>query len=342
MPCYYPIAAVQPYPGAPLQLFKREQKHLFKNIHGRHLEVPCQQCSGCKRRSALQWALRCVHHAQLHRYNSYITITYDDKHLPANSSLQHRDFQLLMKKIRNRLVRGRFTNDTASNWDTLLYSRYGGIPHTPGNVQELVKALKPEISFYMAGEYGPKHGRPHYHALLFGLDFNDKEYIGRTKAGEKIYNSPTLTKLWGNGYTSIGKLTFASAAYIARYVMKKRTGDGCKHHYEILDLETGEIIKKQKEYNQMSKGIGETWLRQYSADVYTQDAIITTEGRKLRPPRYYDKLYKRMDQAHLEQIKRAREIEALAHAEDHTPERLAVQEIVADAKARLQTRNLGS
>lgn len=346
MPCYYPIAAVQPYPGAPLQLFTRQQKHLFRHLAGKHLEVPCNQCSGCRRRQSLQWALRCTHEAKLHKYNAYLTLTYNDKNLPPNNTLYHEHFQLFMKRIRNRLCREVANNGTDDNSSTLLHCSYEAPPHTPTNVKELLQQLnyKPAIKFYMAGEYGEIYGRPHYHALLFGLDFADKTYHGKTKAGEKIYISPTLAKLWPHGYSSIGAVTFASAAYIARYVMKKRTGDGDKQEYNILDLDTGEIIKKKKEYNQMSRaqGIGKQWLDKYHQDVYTSDAIITDTGTKLRPPRYYDKLYKRMDKAHLEQTKRARELEARAHAEDHTPERLAVQETVANAKARFQNRNIGS
>lgn len=190
-------------------------------------------------------------------------------------------------------------------------------------------------------ETGEKYGRPHYHALLFGVDFADKKFNRRTQAGEKIYTSETLQHLWTNGYSSVGNVTFASAAYISRYVMKKRTGDGNKQDYEILDLDTGEITRKKKEYNCMSRseGIGKTWLNTYHSDVYTLDKVITRSGKELRPPRYYDKLYKRYDAARLEHLKHVRELEALAQKEHHTPERLAVQETVANAKARFQRRN---
>lgn len=359
MPCYYPIAAVQPFPGAPLQLFKREQIHLRDAIHGKKLEVPCNQCSGCRRRQSLEWAVRCVHEAQTHEHNAYITLTYNDKHLPANLSLQHRDFVLFMKKLRNAAFSASMGNESqlmiGSNTTTQNYSSSGPTLEQPYSSQhreeharttlwETIRKINtpPEIRFYMAGEYGELYGRPHYHSLLFGVDFRDKVYHGKTKAGEKIYLSETLNNLWGKGYTSIGRVTFNSAAYISRYVMKKQTGDGNKQNYEITDLETGEIIIQKKEYNCMSRatGIGKKWLTQFSPDIYTRDKVITKQGRELRPPRYYDKQYKRMDKAHLEHLKHARELEALAHIADHTTERLRVQETVANAKHRFQTRNL--
>lgn len=192
----------------------------------------------------------------------------------------------------------------------------------------------------MAGEYGEKYGRPHYHALLFGVDFADKQYHGRTKAGEKIYKSPTLEKIWDKGYSSIGAVTFNSAAYIARYTTKKRNGDGLQE-YEIIDLETGEITKKKKEYSCMSRAtaIGRNWLEIYKDDVYTTDTVITKTGAQHRPPRYYDKWLKKYDAALYAATKTARELEAFAQREHHTPARLAAQEAVAQAQARFQTRN---
>lgn len=356
MPCYHPIAAVQPGPGAPLQLYGPSATHgHLRPLNGR-IEIPCNKCTGCYRRNSLEWAVRCMHEKQMHLYNSYITLTYDDKYLPEHYSLQHRDFVLMMKSLRHQVARQ--NQNLLLSPPPLRGARAGGesalqrllsnylqdnINDATGAPQKAVAhLLPPEIRFYMAGEYGEKHGRPHYHALLFGVDFADKSYYGKTDAGEKIYRSETLEKIWKKGYSSIGQVTFNSAAYISRYIMKKRHDEN-KTDYEILDLETGEIYKKKKEYNCMSRngGIGKNWLEEYTPDVYTRDKVITKSGRELRPPRYYDKLYKRMDRAHLEHLKHVRELESLAQREHHTPARLAAQETVANAAARLQTRNFG-
>lgn len=272
--------------------------------------------------------MRCMHEAQMHRYNSYITLTYKDEALPPNNTLRHRDYALFMKALRNRLGRE-------------VRNQRLGRPHISGLLHTSA-GPKPKITYYMAGEYGTQLGRPHYHALLFGVDFADKKYHSRTKAGEKIYTSEMLQKLWPHGYSSIGNVTFNSAAYISRYVMKKRTGDGNKKNYEILDLETGEIAIKQKEYNCMSRrpAIAHSWYQKYKHDVLTTDRVITKNGRSLRPPRYYDKQLKKHDRAIYDATKHARELEALAQKEHHTPERLAVQECIANAKAKNQTRNL--
>lgn len=328
MPCYYPINAIQPFQGAPLTLYGREQEHLYRSAPGKHLQVSCGQCSGCRRRRSLEWATRCVHEAQLHRYNCYITLTYNQENLPKYHSLQHEHFALFMKKLRHRV------GNDANILGGILASNQG--QRRKSSIENKTLSAR----FYQGGEYGDLYGRPHYHAILFGIDFADKQYHGRTKAGQKIYRSPTLEQLWKHGYSSVGGVSFATAAYISRYIMKKRTGDK-KDKYEILDPDTGEIAEKKKEYNCMSRapGIGKAWWEKYKADL-VHDQVITNSGRKLRPPRFYDKQLKRHDLALYQATKLARELEALAHQQDHTPERLAVQETVANSAARHLKRNL--
>lgn len=267
------------------------------------LTIPCGQCSGCRLKKSRDWAIRCVHEKQMHKRSCFCTFTYSPENLPPHNTLVYRDFQLLMMRIRKAHGKG--------------------------------------ITFYMAGEYGETFGRPHYHALLFGLDFPDRIYLRTTPSGAKIYRSPTLETHWTLGFSSVGDLTFESAAYVARYIMKKRNGDGEKRDYKILDLDTGEIVSKRKEFNQMSRarGIGASWLAKYAADVYTTGKVII-RGHKNNPPRYYDKLFKKIDQGKLEELQYGRFIEALAQSEHHTPERLAVQEQVALAKTKSLKRNL--
>lgn len=354
MPCYYPIQAFQQPHGGRVELYARDQHDLFRNRLGKHFTVPCGKCSGCRRTQALNFATRCMHEAKQHRYNSYITLTYDDKHLPQDLSLQHEHFVTFMKALRNALDRMKIipsdtvqaekldgkTEHIISDDTWKLTCTYEDRPHPL--IPELTTPRPIPPRFYMGGEYGTLYGRPHYHAILFGVAFTDRTYHGRTKAGAKLYKSDTLARLWTRGYSSIGDVTFASAAYIARYVMKKRTGDGNKDTYEIIDPETGEIYFRKKEYNQMSRnpGLGKTWFDKYHQDYIHQDKIRLIDGKEVKPPRYYDKQLKRLDREIYEHTKHAREIEQLANAHNNTPERLAVRELVDNAKARLQTRNL--
>jgi hypothetical protein len=95
-----------------------------------------------------------------------------------------------------------------------------------------------QFRYYYCGEYGDKLGRPHYHLLIFGHEFEDQELFKTNHGNDKLYTSPSLDKLWGKGYAVIGELTFQSAAYVARYIMKKITGSIAKQHYERIDEST--------------------------------------------------------------------------------------------------------
>ena len=189
------------------------------------VELPCGQCSGCRLERSRQWAMRCVHEAQLHEDNIFITLTYDNEHLPYGGSLYYRDFQLFMKRL---------------------------LVHADRHLKR-----HPGIRFYMCGEYGENFGRPHYHAVMFNYDLPDKKLF-KMERGNPLYTSEILSELWGKGLTSVGGVTFQSAAYVARYIMKKVTGDAAEDHYTRIDPETGEVFERVPEFTNMSRrpGIG--------------------------------------------------------------------------------------
>ena len=102
MPCYYPLQGWRSK-----ELTKNGKRAIVfdrkKGYVDQPLEVPCGQCIGCRLDRSRDWALRCIHEAQLHEDNSYITLTYDDDNLPANASLDKSDFQKFMKRLRKSL-----------------------------------------------------------------------------------------------------------------------------------------------------------------------------------------------------------------------------------------------
>jgi hypothetical protein len=195
------------------------------------------------------------------------------------------------------------------------------------------------IRFYMAGEYGEKFERPHFHACIFGFDFPDKTLWKRTPSGSLIYRSKSLEDLWPFGYSSIGDVTFESAAYVARYVMKKRTGKVAGDHYETTDMETGEIKDRMPEFNRMSlkPGIGFDWYKKFTSDVYPHDYVVIN-GREARPPKFYDKKFAQDFPEEFEALQLQRFIDGVARFDDNTDERLAVKEQVVEAKFSRLTR----
>jgi hypothetical protein len=193
----------------------------------------------------------------------------------------------------------------------------------------------------MAGEYGENFGRPHWHACIFGLDFDDKKLWKRTSANSLLYRSKDLELLWPFGYSSIGDVTFESAAYVARYIMKKVTGKNAQEHYTEIDPESGEITTRKPEFTKMSlkPGIGYEWYKKYTSDVYPHDYVVI-RGKKVKPPKYYDKNYKIDNPYEFDELLYFREKSAKLNFEDNTPDRLLVKEQVTQAKLQKLKRNL--
>lgn len=266
----------------------------------RSLFLKCGQCVGCRLERSRQWAVRCLHEASLSESNCFVTLTYDHEHLPHLSSLSYPDFQKFMKRTR-KIAR---------------------------------------VRFYMCGEYGEDFGRPHFHACLFGFDFPDKVYFSMSPGGARMYRSAILEGLWPFGFSSVGSVNFESAAYVARYCMKKVTGPLSSRHYEVVDAD-GVIHCRTPEFNRMSlkPGIGANWFSHFQSDVYPKGMVVVN-GVEARPPRYYDKLFERMDPEGYECMQFGRHLEAQAVAADNTDERLAVREQVARARISSLKRSL--
>lgn len=152
------------------------------------------------------------------------------------------------------------------------------------------------IRFFHCGEYGDLNGRPHYHAALLNFDFPDKK-LYYTNNGFNYYLSESLAELWPYGIHLISDLTYDSAGYIARYVLKKLTGDVAVDTYK----------DKKPPYVTMSRrpGIGFPWIEKYLENVYNIDRIVV-KGHESLPPRYYDSILKERYPEWLEAIKEQR------------------------------------
>lgn len=304
MACYHPLTAwyskIKNKSGKRSLIFNRDSP----DTYGESLEVPCGQCIGCRLERSRQWAVRCVHEAQMHEKNCFITLTFSDEALLSRKnpwSLDVRDFQLFMKRLRKK---------------------HG------------------KMRFFHCGEYGDQLGRPHYHACLFGYDPDDRVHISTNDNGDRLYSSESLSRIWPHGYVTVGDVTFESAAYVARYITKKQTGKQSKiidkngkKHYEWID-EHGQIHERRPEYTTMSRrpGIAAGWIEQYDSDVYPKD-YLHVRGVKQRPPKFYDRYLEKRNPELLEQMKVSRETIALTRADNNTPERLAKREIIQNLRA---------
>ena len=190
----------------------------------------------------------------------------------------------------------------------------------------------------MCGEYGEQYDRPHYHACLFNLKLDDL-VVYSSAEGRELYTSKFLNSLWQKGQVMVGAVTFDSAAYVARYCMKKVTGRNAEEYYHRFDLSTGEVYDAKPEFNSMSRrpGIGRGWIDKFGPDVFNYDHVIVN-GFETRPGRYYDKVRAEVDPLGLEEAKCGR-LEK-ANSDDNTEARLAVKAAVARSRLNLKHRYL--
>lgn len=184
--------------------------------------------------------------------------TFTYAEMPPRASLSLRTFQLFMKKLR-------FT--------------YG------------------PVRFLASGEYGGRFGRPHYHALLFGLDFPDKAPSARSAGGHLLYRSPELEKLWGLGRVDLGPVNLQTAGYVARYSTEKIEAANTPGYYSRTDPETGEAWEVAREFVTMSRrpGLGFSWFQQFGGELFPGDFAIV-DGQKYPVPDYYLNLLPEADQ----------------------------------------------
>lgn len=304
MPCFHPIRGIRNADG--IVRFPRNTPHAFGQALGEGLvEVACGQCIGCRMDRSQQWAIRCLHEAQFHDQNCFLTLTYDNEHLPEDQSLNVRDWQLFAKRLRKR--------------------------HGP-------------FRFFHCGEYGPTTLRPHLHAAIFGLDFTQsRTFYKKNAQGDRLYTSRELEDIWQLGWVIIGDLTYDSAAYVARYILKKQTGPPADQHYKRTTINadgTVSLHNVKPEYTTMSRrpGIGSKWFDRYRDETYRDDFVIV-EGKKKKPPRYYDNQYE-LTGGDIEALRASRRLRAARHLKDNTPERLATRETVQTAKLDLLPRKL--
>jgi hypothetical protein len=244
-----------------------------------------------------------MHEAKLHEDNCFITLTYSEENLPEDNGLHHDHFQKFMKRLRKH---------------------FKGV----------------SISYYMCGEYGTQGGRPHFHALLFGVSFDfDKKAFNKGPSGHTNFASATLDKLWPFGFATIGPVTYDTCNYTSRYIMEKQLGKGAEHYYDWFNPVTGKTYKRIPEYNKMSTrpAIGMRFLDKFLGDVAYHDYVIVQGNKKPIPKAYIRKLKESKD----EKILETRENLAMAKADlakskwkDNTDERLAVKETVTKARTK--------
>ncbi len=292
MACYHPLyamvtgltdkgkKAIRIYSAIELPNFKRAHPEIKE-----WLTIPCGKCIGCRLDYSREWATRCMLEAKQYEHNQFITLTYDNDNLITNTGTDS--------------VTGEVTE-----YATLV----------PDDLAKFIKDLRryfeyhynhTGIRFYACGEYGEKYQRPHYHLILFNLPLPDKVPFFKNANGDQIYTSDIIQSIWDRGLTSIGEVTWNSAAYTARYVMKKVKGPTAKEWYSARNI--------LPEFVRMSRkpGIAFGYYEENKYRIYENDEIILTnkkgKGEVVKPSKYFDRLFDLDSPEAMQAIKKKRQ-----------------------------------
>lgn len=219
-------------------------------------QFPCGKCLDCRKRRASGWSFRLKKELQCSDTAFFVTLTYDTDHAPITNkgwmTLEKSHLQLFFKRLRWK----QRTND---------------------------------IKYYLAGEYGDRSYRPHYHAIIFNMQLST--LIGTSKAKqclampEMLLNGSMMfdTSLWPYGKITIGTVTMSSIGYTLKYISKPSR----------IPLHKND--DRKKEFSLMSKGLGKSYLNQkhwHHADLITRMYLPIEGGKKIAMPRYYkEKIY---------------------------------------------------
>lgn len=199
---------------------------------GKLVEVPCGHCYQCKKTRAKEWAFRLMCEQLDHKSAIFITLTYAPEFItnvpyappPYYATLYPKDLTDFFKRLRFHLGERKFR-------------------------------------YYACGEYGGETKRPHYHAILFDLDYCD---------------TPLIEKSWSQGFVKVEEVNVATISYVAGYVQKKLYGSDT-----YPDCIT-------PPFSRMSKSIGKKFFSEHCEDIWKNG--LHFQGFRIKVPRYYYKL----------------------------------------------------
>lgn len=248
-----------------------------------YIEIPCQKCESCRLDYSKEWMQRCMLEQKMWSYNEMLTLTYDEQNVPKTKGCDLKTGEVVVVNTLKKKDVEKFLKDLRRYWK----HHYD----------------EDNIRFYMCGEYGELHGRPHYHLLMFNFNVRDKEYYKKSQKGFDMYHSKIIERIWGKGHIELNEITPETCAYVARYVLKKQKGTGAKSYYETKGI--------VPEYTNGSRkpGIGAKYFEENMDKIYMYDKILLTNSngvQEVKPCMYYDRLFDAEEHDLMEEIKARR------------------------------------
>lgn len=275
------------------------------------IPIPCGQCLGCRMDYSRHWADRLMLEYKMHDEDTcwFLTLTYADESLELGKHIHYyadpETGEVSAKSL------SLYKRDLQRFWKLLRY-------YHPDD----------ELLYFAAGEYGSLNHRPHYHAIVFGLHLDPDKVKpdGVSKSGLPQWTCDDVSKAWIRtrkvvdrvgkrgkiyyktiseplGKVWLGKVSWNSCAYVARYCTKK-VGANSRDYYESFNIDP--------EFTVMSKcpAIGRSWFELHSDDYASGRPIFVPDGRddskRISSVRYFDKLMERDAPEDLQRLKNQR------------------------------------
>ena len=193
----------------------------------------------------------------------------------------------------------------------------------------LKKFPNKEISYIVAGEYGPKDGRSHWHAILYGINFEEDRELVYTSKGYKHYFSQSLQDCWSTydtdlqcfiptGFIDLADADVDCCAYVSQYVLKKLPVGQKAHvidHYvdqygELQPLELVEVAPPMIKTSR-NPAIGKRWFDKYGTNAVEKGFIFAERGNdnyyKIKTPQYYYSKFEDINPEKYKEIKKCKE-----------------------------------
>lgn len=263
-----------------------EGRKFLEKKYRRVQPIPCGQCIECRLNYAREWATRAMLEKN-YGYNGgaypdgttwFLTLTYADEYLHQSTKVNtetgeiHRGISLYKKDMQDFIKRLRYYYPSMN------------------------------MKYISAGEYGGQTLRPHYHLIVFGLPLEQWDFkkIGMSPTNDPYWKHEKLTKIWGKGNVTIGRVTWESVAYVARYTLKKVKGkDSLWYNMQGMN----------EEFTTKSQGIGKDYFLNNVEKIYTTDSVPIVNkrtGKNVHPPKNFDRLLKMFNADLYDEIKEIR------------------------------------
>lgn len=234
-----------------------------------YIQVPCGWCLNC-RLDRQNWLTDAMTYEQK-KYNyvcSFVTFTYDDIHIEELSNITPDDFyfydgKVLPYNIDRELVYS-LKKSHAQQFLKRLRSKINYL-YEKHNIKN-VDLCRKDFKYFCSGEYGDSFGRPHYHFVFFGLDWQ--------------FCRELFESCWQNGLIDSKPVTSGCFQYVTKYLTKQCHGSQAKEMYDDKHIE--------RPFSAHSLGLGKGLILDQYDFIKSHNLNYLTDNNTLRPiPIYY-------------------------------------------------------